>query len=413
MTVLSLSLWIAAAICLQLVLWLSVSFWRHWQAYHLLLRQQGLAPALTDGVPDLAGSVAWNGYRAFRVERRQLEDAAGLVCSFYLRPEDGLPLPPFLPGQFLTFQLHQDDGSQLVRCYSLSDAPNGEYYRISVKRVPAPAGSGLPPGRGSNHFHDRVQVGSVLQVRAPSGHFFLDQDNTPAVLIGGGIGITPMLSMLGWLLARQPQREVWLFYGVRNGEELVFADWLRQQAVNHPQFHLQLCFSNPLPADQPGRDFQHHGRVDIQLLRLLLPLQPFHFYICGPGPMMESMVAALQDWGVNDGRIHYEAFGPASIKRRATQAEVPAVADAAAIEVDFARSGKKLLWQPSAGSLLELAEANGIAVDSGCRAGGCGSCQTTIRSGEVSYRQTPDFDPQPGNCLLCVCTPKTNLTLEA
>ena len=89
------------------------------------------------------------------------------------------------------------------------------------------------------------------------------------------------------------------------------------------------------------------------------------------------------------------------------------MAVAADIMVTFAKSGKHLAWQEDAGSLLDFAEANGIHVDSGCRAGGCGSCQTTITSGEATYRQTPDFDPEPGTCLLCVCTPKTSVTLEA
>lgn len=420
MTVLSLSLWIAAAVSLQLALWLSVSFWRHWQEYRQLrwhTRDQVLPPLPTQQTTPASGSAAWSGYRSFRVARKEFEDGLRSVCSFYLVPEDGKPLPPFLPGQFLTFQLPLDSGNPIVRCYSLSDAPQVEHYRVSIKRVPASPDSGLPAGSGSNYFHDQVAVGSTLQVRAPSGHFHIDQSNAPVVLIGGGIGITPMLSMLNWLLAEQPQREVWLFYGVRNSQELVMAPQLRQLAAQHPQFHLQLCFSNPLPGDQPGQDFQHHGRVDIQLLRQLLPLKPFHYYICGPGPMMQSMVAALEDWGVGDSQIHYEAFGPASIKRRNAPQPEAAEAEPAtsteAILVNFARSGKQLAWQTSAGSLLDFAEANGIAVESGCRAGGCGCCQTTIRSGEVSYRQTPGFDPEPGNCLLCVCVPKTSLTLEA
>jgi ferredoxin len=81
--------------------------------------------------------------------------------------------------------------------------------------------------------------------------------------------------------------------------------------------------------------------------------------------------------------------------------------------VTFAQSGKQLNWQPSAGTLLEFAEANGIAVSSGCRSGGCGTCQTTIQSGQVSYRQAPDYDPEPGTCLLCSCVPATSVTLEA
>jgi ferredoxin len=133
--------------------------------------------------------------------------------------------------------------------------------------------------------------------------------------------------------------------------------------------------------------------------------------------MLQSLVPALEDWGVPDGRIHFEAFGPASIPRRksANGAKAAAHGDdqSEAVLVTFAKSGKQEAWTPGMGSLLEFAEGHGIAVSSGCRAGGCGSCQTSIRTGEVAYTQAPDFDPEPGSCLLCVCTPKTAVTLEA
>jgi ferredoxin len=129
--------------------------------------------------------------------------------------------------------------------------------------------------------------------------------------------------------------------------------------------------------------------------------------------MLGSLVAALEDWGVPDSHIHFEAFGPASIKRRRAAAPSPSETAARDIVVTFAKSGKKLPWQPAAGNLLEFAEANGVSVNFGCRAGGCGSCQTTIQAGEVSYLQPPDYDPEPGSCLLCVCSPKTSVTLEA
>ncbi|MFZ2160958.1 MAG: 2Fe-2S iron-sulfur cluster-binding protein [Sideroxyarcus sp.] len=421
MTSLVLLFWIVSGIALQLAIYLGIGFWRHWQGYQSLRNEaeELNLPVSRDAQrvnPTEPVVAAWKGFRTFHVERKVVEDAAQSVCSFYLKPEDGQALPEFLPGQFLTFQLEMPNAAggteQILRCYSLSDAPRHDGYRVSIKRALAPAGSVVAPGRSSNYFHDQVAIGSRLQVRAPSGHFYIDSSDAPVVLIGGGIGITPMLSMLNWCLAEQPGREVWLFYGVRHGRELVMKSHLETLAAAHPNFHLRFCFSDPLPDDIVGRDYQYRGRIDVQLLRVQLPLKPYHYYICGPTPLMESLVPALEDWGVPDAHIHYEAFGPASIKRKQAAAPAVAVAAESDIVVTFARSGKQLQWQPASGNLLEFAEANGIAVDSGCRAGGCGSCQATIRAGEVSYRQEPEFDPEPGNCLLCVSIPKTSITLE-
>lgn len=422
MTSLNLLSWIIFGITLQVGLVLAISFWRHWQSYNRL-RQAGQGEAdepIPAVKPPEEAAAGWSGFRAFRVARRVTEDSAAQVCSFYLEPEDGAPLSAFKPGQFLTFRLDVPggDGSgagQITRCYSLSDAPRPDYYRVSIKRVPPPAAGGFPSGRSSNFFHDHVQVGTTLQVRAPSGHFCLEPGSSPIVLIAGGIGITPMLSMLEWCQAHQPEREVWFFYGVRNSGEAAFAKQLLATAAANPGVHLRLCFSDPLPEDRLGLDFHHPGRVEVNLFRMELPLKPYHYYICGPTPMMEAMVSALEDWGVPDANIHFEAFGPASIKRRASEAAMGNMNEPASgeITVTFAKSGKQARWSPQSGSLLEFAEAQGVAIDSGCRAGGCGSCQITIRSGEVAYRQSPDYDPEPGTCLMCVCTPKTDVTLEA
>ena len=424
MTSLQLLTWIAASILLQLAIYLGIGFWRHWTGY-LALRHKVddlevtpstlEAEAATDTLP-----AAWSGLRTFRVARKTVEDAAQTICSFELVPQDGHALPPFLPGQFLTFSLDiltASGGTQpVVRCYSISNAPDPSHYRVSIKRAPAPANTLLPPGRSSNFFHDHVTEGSLLQLRAPAGHFHIDRGEAPVVLIGGGVGITPMLSMLTWCLSQQPGREVWLFYGVRHRQELLMQPQLEALAAAHPNFHLHFCLSDAALDELAGQKYHRRGRVDVALLRLLLPLKPYHYYICGPTPLLQSLVPALEDWGVPDSRIHFEAFGPASIQRK-TASTSASPSGAAGVDADilvtFAKSGKQVAWQANAGTLLDFAEANGMQVDSGCRAGGCGSCQTTITAGEVTYRQTPDFDPEPGTCLLCVCTPKTSVTLEA
>ena len=165
--------------------------------------------------------LGWNGSRKFEIHRKQRE-AEG-VHSFYLVPHDGKPLPPFLPGQYLTFQLRiPDQPKPVIRCYSLSDSPNNpDYYRVSIKKVPPPRDQpDKPPGLSSTYFNDMLQEGAILDVKAPSGQFFLDMTSErPIVFVGGGIGLTPVLSMLTALTESGIRREVWFFLGVRNGKE--------------------------------------------------------------------------------------------------------------------------------------------------------------------------------------------------
>lgn len=374
--------------------------------------------AAPTSVPPTSSVDSWTGFREFSVQRREFEDESRSICSFYLVPCDGNPLPSFRPGQFLTFRLAVGDGakgesSNVVRCYSLSDAPRPDYYRVSIKRVPAPSDHpDAPPGVSSGFFHDHVQVDDRLMIRPPSGHFHLIEDEPlPIVLICGGIGITPMLSILNSVLERGVGREVWLFYGVRNGSEHVMKRHLRTLADRHDNFHLYVCYSAPREDDVEGVDYDHRGRVDLPLLRNTLKLARHQFYVCGPKPMMESLVPGLEEWGVDIGDIHYESFGPATLVKHEKQA--PVTMGAQSVNITFSRSGKQLPWDSAAGSLLEFAEDNGIDVDSGCRAGSCGSCQTALTAGDVEYSQQPDADIEPGHCLLCIATPRCDLVLEA
>jgi hypothetical protein len=426
MTVADLSGWIALGIGLQLVVWMALAFARHLGRYRELREQVSRSGASPD--PVVASSVAadpsapaWSDFRPFRVTARTFEDVAQTACSFHLVPVDATPLPEFRPGQFLTLRADvpgPHGTAALVRCYSLSNAPGDADLRITVKRIEARSGPpATPAGQCSTFLHERLQVGSVLGVHAPAGHFNLDTGTGPVVLVGAGIGITPMLSMLEWSLSRQPGREIWLFYGVRNSREHIMQARLADLAARHTNLHLQVCYSHPAPTDLLGRDFMHPGRISVALLRQVLPLRPFHYYVCGPSAMMAALVSGLHAWGVPPTHVHSEAFGPASVPRAVHAPDAAGAGaqgrEAGAIEVTFARSGRTVAWTPASGSLLELAEAHAIAVNCGCRAGGCGSCQTTIATGEVDYRQAPDFDPEPGSCLLCVCTPRGPVTLEA
>ncbi|NGZ29250.1 MAG: 2Fe-2S iron-sulfur cluster binding domain-containing protein [Magnetococcales bacterium] len=423
MTALKLFLLIAAGILLQIAVAGGMAFYRHWQVYQ---EMKNRLAGLNGGIPTEETPVekvvkkdenrqedAWSGLREFRVEKKEYEDAAGSICSFYLLPTDGQPLPSFLPGQFLTFSLDlpekiSGEHKTTLRCYSLSDRPGLPYYRVTIKRMP-------PPGIVSNIFHDHIQEGSLLQMKAPSGHFYLDEKDAPLVLVAGGIGITPLLSMINTRFAANTSQEIWLFYGVRNGNELIMGEHLQTLAARYPHFHLHLCFSQPLPNERAGRDFQHQGHVDITLLRLTLSLKPYRFYVCGPRGMMESLIPALEAWGVPEEHLHYESFGPASLSKTAQKQTALSHSNQTAppITVTFIRSGKSLIWDGESDSLLQFAERHGIEVASGCRAGGCGACQTKIESGGVDYIQSPDFVPERGHCLLCISRPQRDVTLLA
>jgi ferredoxin-NADP reductase len=419
-----LALIIFSAILVQVTVAVLIGLYRRRRQYRNLDERRNEAQILFEPhtpAPSAAqpatNDLSWEGFREFIVQRREFEDGNRSICSFYLAPVDGIPLPAFRPGQFLTFKLSVEDSvahrpKTVVRCYSISDVTRPDHYRISIKRIPAPADrSDAPPGLSSSFFHDHIQENSRLLVKAPSGHFHLMEDEPlPIVLIGGGIGITPMLSILNTVLESEINREIWLYYGVRNSDEHIMKERLQTLARAHDNFHLHVCYSDPNKNDLEGFDYQHNGRVTISLLRTTLKLTRYQFYVCGPKSMMESLVPELEDWGVDSGDIYYESFGPASLIKH--EKTVPSVT-MQPITVSFSRSGKSIPWDLAADSLLEFAEANDIEVESGCRAGSCGSCQTAVRIGEVEYNQEPDVDLVPGHCLLCISTPISDLTLEA
>lgn len=357
----------------------------------------------------------WNGFRKFEVWRK-VEEADG-IASFYLRPNDKKPLQPFLPGQYLTFRLQLPErrrrAAAVVRCYSLSCGPNADYYRITVKRVPLPPdAAGEPPhfGSVSNYFHAVVNEGDIIDVKAPSGGFYLDLTrHGPIVLIGGGIGLTPMLSMLETVVESGSTREVWLFYGVRHGGEHVMRDRLRELARENPNVRVVCVYSMPRESDIKGRDFEEEGHLSVALMRRMLPSSNYDFYLCGPPPMMSAVFDDLSAWGVPEAAIHFEAFGPATVKKVAA----PDAAATAGLMVTFAKSNKTVPWDTKSGSLLEFAEANSVNVSFGCRAGNCGSCITAVKSGEVTYLRSPGEKPEAGSCLACIVIPKVDLVVDA
>jgi hypothetical protein len=220
------------------------------------------------------------------------------------------------------------------------------------------------------------------------------------------VGITPVLSMLNAVIEHAQHRETWFFYGIRNHEEHIMEEHLRTVAQEHANIRLHVCYSRPAEDDVEGVHYHHAERVSVDLFKRLLPSNNYEFYICGPSQMMDSVTTDLETWGVPKEHIHFEAFGPASTKK-VTHGEGAAkpAASGEQFQVQFAKSGKRCQWQPDSGSLLDLAEANGIAIDFGCRAGNCGTCLVAVREGKVDYLHAPGVEPEAGSCLTCIGRP--------
>jgi len=347
---------------------------------------------------------AWKGYRRFVVQRIVAE--ADDISSIYLAAEDRRGLPKFKPGQFLTLRIHVPGAAApVVRCYSLSDRPRADYYRITVKAIRLDANA-RNQGKVSRYLNRGLRPGDVLESQAPRGEFYLRTDDSrPAVLIAAGIGITPLLSMTSTLLQERGERKVILLYGIRNSRERAFHDYLREQAAREPRLHYLPCYSQPLKDDLERGDKIAHRRIDMELLRRTLPDADFPFYVCGPASFMENIVMGLQQWGVAEQDLHFEAFGPSSLKRsKTTAAEIPLVVKSS---VRFQQSDHTTQWDGAA-SLLELGEADGVALPSGCRSGNCGMCAVRLLSGKVRYPQPPDAPIDPGFCLACVAQPESD-----
>jgi len=176
-----------------------------------------------------------------------------------------------------------------------------------------------------------------------------------------------------------------------------------------------VSYSRPLPEDVEGDDYDSSGRIDIERLKELLPAAAYDFYLCGPPRFMKALYNGLLEWGVPESRIYYEFFGPVSALKEGAEAAgrtEQVVARGAGRTVRFEKSGLAADWDPSEGSILALAEAQGLRPDFSCRTGICHTCSSELIQGEVEYVTEPLDRPDPGCVLICVAAPKTDVVVD-
>lgn len=244
----------------------------------------------------------WRGDRAFRVIAKVVE--SGEITSFHLAPVDGGTVMDFAPGQYIGLHIFVN-GEELRRNYSLSASPNGQTYRISVKREPG--------GVVSNHLHDHVHVGSELLLNAPSGAFTLVPGSRPITFISAGVGITPILPLLQQALGTG--RQLTLIQCARDSNVHAFKQHIDSSAAHYPQLERYYCYDHH---EGQETDAPHGiGYLTLDHLQQWLPAaqegrRDVDVYFLGPKPFMRMMRRQLMDAGVPDDQVHYEFFGPAS-----------------------------------------------------------------------------------------------------
>ncbi|KAI1862381.1 uncharacterized protein JN550_010243 [Neoarthrinium moseri] len=255
----------------------------------------------------------WTGWRRFKIQKKVEESSE--ITSFYLVAEDGQPLPNFKPGQYISLHVSIPEfGYMQPRQYSLSDAPHGDYYRISVKKE---SGRDLGPrGWVSNVLHENYKEGDVVELTHPTGEFFVDpvtDDTAPIVLLSAGVGVTPMISILNSLVATHSNRPISWIHGTRSSELQAFKEHIQSTCNKSPNLTSTVFNSHVTKTDVKGVDYQFDGRMDLKKLHqssvLFLDNRRTQYYVCGPTNFMNDVRRYLITDGVTSERVHVEVFG--------------------------------------------------------------------------------------------------------
>lgn len=311
-------------------------------------------------------------------------------------------------GQFIPVRV-KIDGKDHVRCYSISSAPESTgYIEISVKRQ----------GLVSNALHAMVRPGASLFVREPAGAFtYPSTDDRPLVLIAGGVGITPLMSMLRHGVMWDPGRPITLLYTARDAVDLAFADELRSLSRRHPQIRVAMTTTR---AQVQGLG---HGRLDRQLIAAAVPeLASSIVLMCGPQAMIDELRATLAALGLPESQVrseYFEAAVAASTKLRQERdagggSDTRSSTESADVVIQFTRSNRKIGACERA-TLLDVADREGVEIPSLCRAGVCGTCRTRVLSGDVvcDADLLNANDRDQGFVLACVASVVGDCAVEA
>jgi glycine betaine catabolism B len=303
----------------------------------------------------------------------------------------------FKPGQFVTLEL-AIGGEQVMRSYTLSSSPAQPYcFSLTIKRVPG--------GLVSNWLHDHLAVGDPLVVHGPMGQFnAFDYPADKVLLLSGGVGITPVMSMARWFFETFAPVDRVFVHSARTPQDIVYHDELRRMAARSEAFRLHLVCER----DGKGEPWSgYRGYFCRAMLELMAPdfLQR-EVFCCGPAPYMTAVRQMLEDAGFDMSRYHEEAF---------VAPQAPAAVQAGeGYRVSFARSGQSVRVAP--GETLHAAAGRvGMHIPKACGMGVCGTCRVMKLSGEVTLAHLggiSDEELAEGYVLTCCGTPQGDVVLD-
>lgn len=240
----------------------------------------------------------WAGFRELVLVDRKEECPS--IVSFFFKSKDGGKLVKHKAGQFLPFKIKTDNPKykEVMRTYSLSMLPNEDIYRISVRKVDG--------GLISSYLHEELNVGDTIEAMMPAG-IFVPKANTqdvPMVLLSGGIGITPLISML--YAESKARKNITFVQAVQNSSLHPFKNDIEYYAKQNGLKNF-VFYSDPLENDKKGSDYDENGFVTKDWLKNNVPLNG-EFYFCGPPPFMKGVENSLLELGVPKENIHFESF---------------------------------------------------------------------------------------------------------
>lgn len=336
----------------------------------------------------LARGIGYRPVRPLRLRVLNRQDAPGDLFVLHLGRAGWaryLPLPRFSAGQSVALRM---PGQTTKRRYSLARWRRLPWaYELAIKRE--------PHGRFSSGLHAHAQIGAELLAERPDGHFTLRRQPNcrRAVLIAGGVGITPLLAMLdAWSARLRPgYTEAHLYWQVRHADETIYRDTLDALVRRKPTLRVRLLVSRP--AEGAG------VRIDAALLRQELgTLHDCDYYLCASNQLLDAMLDGLGAAGVPAERLHYERFSLGALAP-AEQAWTIHYQG-----LSFSSEGHA--------SLLDAIEAASLPLDADCRTGSCGRCLVAVKTGSATHLITPECAVPTGHVLACCARPTSDVQLH-